>query len=484
MTINEKITEFLLKNKLGDALDLALSSIKNTDKDIHKTLILLKSQFFANETENNKGLLEGSDYKRTKAIIQNNFQATLENFPKNILEKYFASSENSEEINKMDKLTKQELEGYQSLLEKIINKKQFLESELLDAYDSDKRYAIKNQINQLEQQLIDLKQKISGELSKVSNSTNDNNSNKNIILHQNKLLNNNNQTSMNSENSNYSPKIYFSYAWGDAREEGESREKIVDDLYNELVKENFNLVRDKMDLGYRGFISDFMKQIGQGDLIVVATSDKYFRSPYCMYELYEIARNCKFDKNIFAQKSLPIMVEFIDFSKPKILKEYITYWKTQKEEWEELGMENLAGVNLDRYSKTKLIQQNFGQLTDWLIDMNTLNPKMLSDNNFAEIKKVIVKNSNVVAKEVEIVEKINNQNSIKENKMTDFNKIKIEKAQKRWEIVNNEIERLNESIDLLNTITQGKEIKQLQFQLENEKVKLNEIEKEISNLQK
>jgi hypothetical protein len=197
----------------------------------------------------------------------------------------------------------------------------------------------------------------------------------------------------NNHNLKPTPKIYFSYAWGDNKEQGESRETIVDNLYQSLITDNYTVIRDKMDLGYRGFISDFMKEIGEGDLIVIATSDKYFRSPYCLYELYEIARNCKFDKHIFANKSLPIMVEFIDFSKPKIIKTYIDHWKSELNDWEELIKEDpgaLGGNQLDRFNKTKLIQQNFGQLSDWLIDMNTLNPKLLSADNFAEIKNVIM----------------------------------------------------------------------------------------------
>lgn len=45
---------------------------------------------------------------------------------------------------------------------------------------------------------------------------------------------------------------------------------------------------------------------------------------------------------------------------------------------------------MDRYEKTKLIQQNFGNLSDWLIDMNSLNPRMLSADNFEIIKKEIL----------------------------------------------------------------------------------------------
>jgi GTPase SAR1 family protein len=186
-------------------------------------------------------------------------------------------------------------------------------------------------------------------------------------------------------------KIYFSYAWGD-KEKGETREEIVNQLYDSLEKDGYTLKRDKMDLGYRGFISDFMQEIGEGDLIVVVISNKYVKSPYCMFELYEIARNCKFDKSLFAQRILPIMVEFIDFSDPFILEPYFEHWEKEEQKWEEFVKKRTNKISPDqfnRYEKVKLIHSNIGKLGDWLIDMNTLNPKMLSENNFEEIKKAI-----------------------------------------------------------------------------------------------
>ena len=190
-----------------------------------------------------------------------------------------------------------------------------------------------------------------------------------------------------------SKKIFFSYAWGDDQESGESREKIVDDLYASLAQDGFDVVRDKNDLGYRGFISDFMKKIGEGDTIVVAISQKYVKSPYCMFELYEIARNSNFDKYKFQEKVLPIMVEFIDFSRPKVLDEHFSYWEETYNEWDGLVKKRtgqLSNEQLQRYDKIKMIHQNFGKLSDWLVDMNTLSPRLLSADNFAEIKKAII----------------------------------------------------------------------------------------------
>ena len=91
------------------------------------------------------------------------------------------------------------------------------------------------------------------------------------------------------------PEIFFSYAWSDDTDVANSREKIVDDLYESLRTDGFNVVRDKNDLRYKGLISDLTGRIGRGKFIVVAISDKYLKSTYCMSELLEIYRRSNSD---------------------------------------------------------------------------------------------------------------------------------------------------------------------------------------------
>ena len=186
--------------------------------------------------------------------------------------------------------------------------------------------------------------------------------------------------------------IFFSYGWGDEKEAGESREKIVNDLYESLKQDGYKVVRDKYDLDYRGFISDFMHRIGEGKNIIVAISKKYVKSPYCMFELYEIARNAGFDKYRFSERVLPVIAESIDFSQPLVLEEYLSYWQTKLNEHETLAKSRAGELSVEwyqRYNKIKVITQNFSQLAEWITDMNTLTPELLSAGNFDKIKKTI-----------------------------------------------------------------------------------------------
>ena len=79
--------------------------------------------------------------------------------------------------------------------------------------------------------------------------------------------------------------VFISYAWG-----GES-ERIVNELDADLQSKGILVIRDKRDLGFKGMIRDFMRQFGHGHAVIVVISDKYLKSPNCMFELVEIARN-------------------------------------------------------------------------------------------------------------------------------------------------------------------------------------------------
>lgn len=237
---------------------------------------------------------------------------------------------------------------------------------------------------------------------------------------------------------NTKTEIFFSYAWGDDKEKDVSREKVVNELYESLKKEDYNLVRDKVDLGYKGFISDFMTRIGKGDLIIVVLSKKYVKSAYCMFELYEIARNSKFEKELFREKVLPIVVEFVDFTDTFVLEEYFEYWEDLHVKWDKLvekRKRQLSQEQFDRYEKIKLIHQNFGKLADWLVDMNTLSKELLSADDFKIIKETIKQYQN---KSLETVSKEHSEKN--KNETTDnatYIKSNIIKGDNNGTITNN-----------------------------------------------
>jgi hypothetical protein len=186
--------------------------------------------------------------------------------------------------------------------------------------------------------------------------------------------------------------IYFSYAWKDGNEGSENREQIVDDLYHSLLQEGYDVIRDKVSLGYKGQISEFMKILGRGACVVVVISDKYLKSPFCMYELLEVYRKSSSEMSELKEKIFPIVLTDARIHDPVDRLDYVIYWRKKKSELDqkiiEVGLENAGGV-LDEYRIYQEITSNFSELTKLLQDMNTLSPQVLSNENFATIKKAI-----------------------------------------------------------------------------------------------
>ena len=87
-----------------------------------------------------------------------------------------------------------------------------------------------------------------------------------------------------------------SYAWND-----ESK-AMVDRLCEEANRRGKTVLRDLTGLGLGDSISKFMRRLGSGDRVFVILSDKYLKSPYCMYELLEVWRNSKMADEEFRRR--------------------------------------------------------------------------------------------------------------------------------------------------------------------------------------
>ena len=177
--------------------------------------------------------------------------------------------------------------------------------------------------------------------------------------------------------------VYISYAWG-----GES-ERIVNELDSDLQTKGIMVVRDKRDLGFKGMIRDFMQQIGRGHAIIVVISDKYLKSPNCMFELVEIARNKDLYDRVF-----PIVLGDADIYNPVNRIKYIKHWEEKLKELDE-AMRSVSSANLqgmrDEIDSYDEIRDNISNLTFFLKDMNTLTPEMHENSNFASLINALEK---------------------------------------------------------------------------------------------
>ncbi len=181
----------------------------------------------------------------------------------------------------------------------------------------------------------------------------------------------------------YEQTILISYAWGGEREE------IVNQIDEALQKRGVKITRDKRDLGYKGSIKEFMERIGRGNCVIVVISDKYLRSPNCMFELVEIAEGKQFHDRIF-----PVVLGDANIYDPIKRIEYVKYWEVKRAELADamrtLDPANLQGIrdDMDLYDR---IRDEISGLTSTLKDMNTLTPDMHKDADFAQLYDALIR---------------------------------------------------------------------------------------------
>ena len=176
--------------------------------------------------------------------------------------------------------------------------------------------------------------------------------------------------------------IFVSYGWG-----GES-EVIVNSICESLVEKGHKIIRDKIELGYKGNIRQFMQTIGRGKYIVVVISDKYLKSENCMFEMLEIKQNGDVYNNIF-----PIVI-----SDAKIYDEidridYLNYWddKIQQLQDKMQTIKNPVGTGqvIEKINQFSDIRRIIDEITNMLRNMNTLTPAMHNETNFDALIKAM-----------------------------------------------------------------------------------------------
>lgn len=182
---------------------------------------------------------------------------------------------------------------------------------------------------------------------------------------------------------NYENAVFISYAWGGDREE------IVNRIDQALQQRGLKIIRDRRELGYKGSIPAFMERIGQGNCVILVISDKYLRSPNCMFELVEIAANNQLNDRIF-----PIVLADAEIYDPVKRLRYIKYWEKKRnalaKAMQGVDPANLQGIrdDIDLYDR---IRDKISGLASLLRDMNTLTPEMHQDSDFSQLYESLEK---------------------------------------------------------------------------------------------
>ena len=176
--------------------------------------------------------------------------------------------------------------------------------------------------------------------------------------------------------------VFISYAWG-----GQS-EDVANELEALLSKHQIDLVRDKSDLGFKGLIQEFMREIGQGKFVVLVISDKYLKSKNCMFELLEVEKKGEFYERVF-----PIILPDAAIYDSLGMIDYLKYWDQKIKEL------NTKVKELENLADTRKIQDDINLYTDIrgaIIDlaaklgnMNTLSLELMRSKNYEPLLEAL-----------------------------------------------------------------------------------------------
>lgn len=175
---------------------------------------------------------------------------------------------------------------------------------------------------------------------------------------------------------------FVSYAWGDdTSPEAREREDVVDRLCADAETRGVHIIRDKTTLRTGDPITAFMRRIGTGDRVFVILSEKYLRSPYCMFELCEIWRHSRGDEADFRRR---VRIYALPDAKARTPIERIRLARDWKREHDEIAtmIKDDGGeiVGTQDFARFKLMGDFYRHVPDILATMfDTVQPRSFEE---------------------------------------------------------------------------------------------------------
>jgi internalin A len=178
--------------------------------------------------------------------------------------------------------------------------------------------------------------------------------------------------------------VFLSYAWGDDSPAGRLRAQAVDRLQAALGAEGYVPVRDRDRLRPGERISAFIRRLTGADLVVAVISDKYLRSPYCMYEIYRLWQRCQADPDELAERIVPVILPEVRIGSFEQRAPYMAFWSERAAKLAELVRDPALRPSRESWEEVRLVQE-FAHHVDGILGFlnDVLMPRNL-DAQFAD----------------------------------------------------------------------------------------------------
>ena len=187
--------------------------------------------------------------------------------------------------------------------------------------------------------------------------------------------------------------VFISYAWGDETPEGKIRAQAVDGLYTALEKDGFLPVRDRDQIRPGDRISAFIRRLTRADLVVAVISDKYLRSPFCMFEIYKLWQKSQEDADLLAERLVPIVLPEMKIGNVRERLPYLEYWSDQAESLEALIRNPKLRPSSDSWEEVRLVREFAHHVDGILVFLqDVLMPRKLEahlDDGFQAVREAL-----------------------------------------------------------------------------------------------
>ncbi len=189
------------------------------------------------------------------------------------------------------------------------------------------------------------------------------------------------------------PEIFISYKWGDPTPEGMIRTRAVDGLCSALEKDGFLPIRDRDQMHPGDQISAFIRRLTRADRAVAIISDKYLRSPYCMFEIYKLWQKSQTDAEDMAKRVVPIVLPEVKIGSFAERMPYLKYWASQAKDLEALVRDPDISPGGASWQEYRLVKEFAHHIDDILVFLNdVLMPRQLEvhlDSDFQAVREAL-----------------------------------------------------------------------------------------------
>ena len=169
--------------------------------------------------------------------------------------------------------------------------------------------------------------------------------------------------------------IFLSYSWADG--------KIADAIDIIFQPTGLEIKRDIRYLAYKDSIKEFMTKIRETDFALLIISDRFIKSPNCMYEVLELLKEADYKDRI-----LPVVMDGTKIFTLKEKLEYIQYWTNQYDEAKAMLATVSPTDSIDLIRELKHIENikgNIGEFLAYISDANVPSYSSLKNQNFKPI---------------------------------------------------------------------------------------------------